>query len=230
MPHIYLSLLLAGLCAFAHRHHTLDHKEDHDHSPLAEGDRDLPSLKIVQFYYDLPSETANWEKPFNSLNTRKGDFYVDEETKVKVPMMNKVSWFETYHDKILPCKVVKLPYKSNVSALFILPHQGKMKQLENALSKDVLLKWRNSRKSQIDQADLSEIPGKREVKISKAIHEAYLNVDENDTEPAATAAIEIVPRSPPSELQFNHPFLLHVVDEETDTVIFLGKVKNITAA
>ncbi|XP_077780529.1 serine protease inhibitor 2.1-like isoform X2 [Podarcis muralis] len=216
MPHIYLSLLLAGLCAFAHSHHTLDHKEDHDHSPLAEGDRDLPSVKIVQFYYDLPSETANWEKPINSLNTRRGDFYVDEESKVKVPMMNKVSWFETYHDKILSCKVVKLPFKSNVSALFILPDQGKMKQLENALSKDVLLKWRNSTKSQRrDQADLSEIPGKREVKISKAIHEAYLNVDENDTEPAATAAIKIVPRSPPYVLAFNRPFRLVIVQEET---------------
>nr|XP_028564261.1 plasma serine protease inhibitor-like [Podarcis muralis] len=94
------------------------------------------------------NDITNWEKPINSLNTRRGDFYVDEESKVKVPMMNKVSWFETYHDKILSCKVVKLPYKSNVSALFILPDQGKMKQLENALSKDVLLKWRNSTKSQ----------------------------------------------------------------------------------
>ncbi|CAI5764475.1 Hypothetical predicted protein [Podarcis lilfordi] len=144
-------------------------------------------------------------------------------------MMNNVSWFETYHDKILSCKVVKLPYKSNVSALFILPHQGKMKQLENALSKDVLLKWRNSTKSQrIDQADLSEIPGKREVKISEAIHRVYLNVYEKGTEPSATAAIAIVPRF--LSFVFNRPFLSVIVNEEIGTVSFLGKVKNITAA
>ncbi|CAI5764474.1 Hypothetical predicted protein [Podarcis lilfordi] len=172
---------------------------------------------------------ASWEKPFNSLNTRKGDFYVDEETTVKVPMMNKVSWFETYHDKILSCKVVKLPYKSNVSALFILPHQGKMKQLENALSKDVLLKWRNSTKSQIDQADLSEIPGKREVKISKAIHKAYLNVYENGTEAAATTATEIVPISLPRVIiTFNRPFRFVMTSEFNP--IFMAKVTNPTEA
>ncbi|XP_077780535.1 alpha-1-antitrypsin homolog [Podarcis muralis] len=179
---------------------------------------------------------------------------------VKVPMMNKVSWFETYHDKILSCKVVKLPFKSNVSALFILPDQGKMKQLENALSKDVLLKWMNSTKSQridlflpkftisgnyviqgilrrmhitevfTDQADLSGITGKPELKISKAIHKAYLNVDENGTEAPATTAIEIGPTSLPPALVFNAPFLSVTVDEETDTVIFMGKVTNPTEA
>ncbi|XP_077780540.1 alpha-1-antiproteinase-like [Podarcis muralis] len=416
MSHLYLCLLLAGLCAFAQCHYTPDHNEDHDHgrSAPAEGERDLPSLKIARgnadfafrFYHHVASEStekniffsplsistalamvslgartttlsqllsglgfnpsditepeihegfhhllrilnrpsaelhlrigntlftddqvkplkkfvddakhfyetdvlptnfknpavaksqinsyigkktngkivdavkclnrealmimvnyiymrANWEKPFNSLHTREGDFYVDEETTVKVPMMNKVSWFETYHDKILSCKVVKLPYKSNVSALFILPDQGKMKQLENALSKDVLLKWMNSTKSQridlflpkftisgnyviqgilrrmhitevfTDQADLSGITGKPELKISKAIHKAYLNVDENDTEAPATTAIEIAPTSLPPALVFNAPFLSVTVDEETDTAIFMGKVTNPTEA
>ncbi|XP_053231843.1 alpha-1-antiproteinase 2-like [Podarcis raffonei] len=416
MSHLYLCLLLAGLCAFAQCHYTPDHKEDHDHgcSAPAEGERDLPSLKkapgnadfAFRFYHHVASEStekniffpplsmstalamvslgartttlnqllsglgfnqsdtteqeihegfhhllhilnpsnaelhlsignalftddqvklpkkflddakhfyeadvlptnfknpavaesqinsyigkktngkivdavkgldpedlmvivnyiymrANWEKPFDPLHTRERDFYVDEETTVKVPMMNKVSWFETYHDKILSCKVVKLPYKSNVSALFILPDQGKMKQLENALSKDVLLKWMNSTKSQridlflpkftisgnyviqgilrrmhitevfTDQADLSGITGKPEVKISKAIHKAYLNVDKNGTEAAATTAIEIGPTSLPPVLVFNFPFLLVTVDEETDTVIFMGKVTNPTEA
>ncbi|XP_034958149.1 alpha-1-antitrypsin-like [Zootoca vivipara] len=203
---------------------------------------------------------ANWEKPFNSLSTREGDFHVDEQTTVKVPMMNKDSWFAFYHDKILSCKVVKLPYKGDVSALFILPDQGKMKLLENALSKEVLLKWMNSTKSQridlslpkftisgnyaikgmlrrmnitevfTDQADLSGITGKPELKISKAIHKAYLNVHENGIEAAATTAIEMVPSSLPPVLRFNRPFLMLTIDEETGTVLIMGKVMNPTEA
>ncbi|XP_032996368.1 alpha-1-antitrypsin-like [Lacerta agilis] len=213
-------------------------------------------MVIVNYIY----MRANWEEPFNSLSTREGDFHVDEQTTVKVPMMNKDSWFETYRDTILSCEVVKLPYKGKVSALFILPEQGKMKQLENALSKDVLLKWMNSTKSQrihlflpkftisgnyvikgilrrmnitevfTGQADLSGITGKPELKISKAIHKAYLKVHENGTEAAATTAIEIHPLSLPPVIKFNCPFVMLIVDEETDTTMFMGKVNNPTEA
>uniref|UniRef100_A0A670HYE8 Kallistatin-like n=1 Tax=Podarcis muralis TaxID=64176 RepID=A0A670HYE8_PODMU len=411
MPHIYLCLLLAGLCAFAHCHHTLDHKEDHDHSPLAEGDRDLPSVKIVQgnadfafrFYHHVASETAEkniifsplsisaalailslgaqnttlsqlllglgfnqsdtseqeihegfhhllhmlnlpnaeiklsignalftndqvklvkkflddakhfyeadvlptnfmnpavaesqingyiknktngklddvvqgldpeavmiivnyiymtafWKNPFNYLHTSEGDFYVDDQTTVKVPMMNKDSRFETYRDNILSCEVVKLPYKGDVSAFFILPDQGKMKQVENALSKDwiqshssgssfnrrielalprftissnyvlqEMLRKMNITEVFTNRADLSGITGKPELKVSKAIHKAYLNVHENGTEAAATTVFESVPYSVPPEVKINHPFLMVTVHEKTSTILFIGKVKN----
>lgn len=72
---------------------------------------------------------------------------MDEQTTVAVPMMRKASWLEFYQDEDLSCKVVKLHYKGNASALFILPDkQGQMEQLENALNEDVLLKWMNSLK------------------------------------------------------------------------------------
>uniref|UniRef100_A0A670HZY3 Serpin domain-containing protein n=1 Tax=Podarcis muralis TaxID=64176 RepID=A0A670HZY3_PODMU len=79
------------------------------------------------------------EKPFDSQKTKENDFFVDEQTTVAVPMMRKASWLEFYQDEDLSCKVVKLHYKGNASALFILPDkQGQMEQLENALNEDVL--------------------------------------------------------------------------------------------
>ncbi|KAH0620391.1 hypothetical protein JD844_020799 [Phrynosoma platyrhinos] len=87
---------------------------------------------------------AYWENPFNSENTQEDDFFVDEETKVTVSMMNKDSNFKSYYDKDLSCEVVQLPYKGNLSALFILPEQGKLKLVEDALRADVVSKWLHS--------------------------------------------------------------------------------------
>ncbi|XP_061468028.1 alpha-1-antitrypsin-like [Rhineura floridana] len=415
MPQFYLSLLLAGLCAFAHSHHVPDHHEDHDYHlhPPAEDHSDLPSSKIAsanakfdfKLFHQLISEGANtnvffsplsisnalallslgansttqsqllsglgfnlteiseqeihevfhhlfqllnhsdadiqlspgnalftdnqvkplkkflddaqhfyetevcptnfknsteaesqinsyiekkthgklvdvvkvlgtetrmilvnyifmkayWKNPFDYLSTREDDFFVDEQTTVKVPMMNKDSIFETYYDQDLSCRVVKLPYKGNASALFILPDQGKLKQVEDALGQDVLSKWLKSLKPRVirlslprfsisgsyvlkgilrrmgitdvftDQADLSGITGKPELKVSKAIHNAYLNVRENGTEDAATIVPELVPPklvsgSVSPKVIFNRPFLdIFLVKGK---ILFMAKFNN----
>uniref|UniRef100_A0A670HZT2 Kallistatin-like n=1 Tax=Podarcis muralis TaxID=64176 RepID=A0A670HZT2_PODMU len=200
---------------------------------------------IVNYIY----MTAFWKNPFNYLHTSEGDFYVDDQTTVKVPMMNKDSRFETYRDNILSCEVVKLPYKGDVSAFFILPDQGKMKQVENALTSgssfnrrielalprftissnyvlQEMLRKMNITEVFTNRADLSGITGKPELKVSKAIHKAYLNVHENGTEAAATTVFESVPYSVPPEVKINHPFLMVTVHEKTSTILFIGKVKN----
>uniref|UniRef100_A0A670HYM0 Serpin domain-containing protein n=1 Tax=Podarcis muralis TaxID=64176 RepID=A0A670HYM0_PODMU len=79
-----------------------------------------------------------------------------------------------------------------------------------------------------DQADLSGITGKPEVKVTKAIHQAYLNVHENGTEAAAVTFIEIGPTSLPPEIKLNHPFMLLIMDWLTEAILFLGKVADPT--
>ncbi|MEE6526147.1 hypothetical protein FKM82_026594, partial [Ascaphus truei] len=78
---------------------------------------------------------GKWDKPFEEEQTREEDFNVDENTVVKVPMMHRTGMYNVAYDGELACVVVEIPYKGNASALFILPDQGKMKQVEEGFQK-----------------------------------------------------------------------------------------------
>nr|XP_060612121.1 alpha-1-antiproteinase-like [Anolis sagrei ordinatus] len=199
---------------------------------------------------------AYWEKPFNYQLTQEDDFFVDEQTTVKVPMMNRDSFFNAYYDKDLGCQVVQLPYKGDASALFILPDTGKLKLVENALGKKVLLKWEKSLRPQkihltlprfsldgsydvektlrklgimdvfTDHADLSGISGAPNLKVSKAIHKAYLNVNENGTEAAAVTVIEVGPTSLSELIKYDRPFIFLILHETNKSILFMGRLKN----
>ncbi|NXE88817.1 A1AT protein, partial [Menura novaehollandiae] len=218
-------------------------------------DLDPNTLMVIVNYIYFK---AYWENPFNIKGTHKDYFHVDANTSVEVKMMIRDGFYKTYSDRKMSCKVVQIPYKGDVAALFILPSKGKMKLLERALTKDTVSKWEKSLqrwrielhipKLSIsgtydlkkilmdlgvtdvfsDQADLSGITGNPDVKVSKATHKALLKIHENGTEAAAASGIDFLPHSVPPVLKFNHPFLLLIVDQYTQSILFMGKIVNPT--
>ncbi|XP_010294968.1 PREDICTED: alpha-1-antitrypsin-like [Phaethon lepturus] len=164
-----------------------------------------------------------WEKPFNNLVTRDDDFLLDAKNSVKVKMMHQNKVFNIHRDEKLSCWVVEIPYKGNATSLFVLPDEGTMKQVEDALLKETVSNWMQSlekRKIYLylpkfsisgcydvkslfkkmgvtevfsDQADLSGVAEKTLLKVSRAIHKATVDVSENGTEAAAVTMIELVP-------------------------------------
>jgi serpin B len=74
------------------------------------------------------------------------------------------------------------------------------------------------------RADFSGITGEPTLVISHVIHKAYVAVDELGTEAAAATGIiaEIV--SMPRVVEANHPFMYFILDRETGTLLFLGRV------
>ncbi|NXB04364.1 A1AT antiproteinase, partial [Cnemophilus loriae] len=184
-----------------------------------------PEAVIVLINYILFK--GSWEKPFNNFNTRDDDFFLDAKNSVKVKMMHQNKDFNVHRDEKLSCWVVELPYKGNVTSLFVLPDEGTMKQVEDALLKETVSNWlRSLEKREIyldlpkfsvsgsydvknlfkkmgvtevfsDQADLSGVAKNLLLKVSKAIHKATVDVRENGTEAAAVTMIEMVPLSLP---------------------------------
>ncbi|NXW56714.1 AACT protein, partial [Eurystomus gularis] len=172
-------------------------------------------LVLVNYIYFK----AAWEKSFDPLRTYKDDFFVSTNASVKVNMMQCDNDYNSYRDEDLSCEVVEVPYQGTARALFILPDDGKMKQVEDALSKETLCKWDSkltTRRLHLQfpkvsisvsydvkklfmemgitevfssNADLSGISGSHNLQVSQAVHKALLEVDEAGTEAAGATAI-----------------------------------------
>ncbi|XP_021044743.1 serine protease inhibitor A3F-like [Mus pahari] len=123
--------------------------------------------KIKELVSDLDERTlmvlvnyiyfkGKWKMPFDPRDTFNSEFYLDDKRSVKVPMM-KIEELTTpyFRDDELSCSMVELKYTGNASALFILPDQGRMQQVEASLQPETLRKWKDSlRPSRISELHL----------------------------------------------------------------------------
>lgn len=221
--------------------------------------------KIVDLVKDLDKDTVlalvnyiffkgKWEKPFEPESTTEQDFHVDEKTTVRVPMMHRLSSFDVQYSDALSSWVLLLDYAGNATAFFILPDQGKLRHLEDTLTKGILARFLGNRHSSFvnvhlpklsisgtydltsilpelgitkvfsRQADLSGITEEAPLTVSKALHKAVLTIDEKGTEAAGATMWEMIPMSLPPELEFNRPFVLIIYDRNTKSPLFVGKV------
>jgi len=78
------------------------------------------------------------------------------------------------------------------------------------------------------EADFSGITELEKLFIAQAIHKAFVDVNEEGTEAAAVTAIGMIPTSEPEYEIFkaDHPFIFIIQDNETDNILFLGRVIN----
>lgn len=57
-------------------------------------------------------------------------------------MMFRGGMYQIGHDDQLSCTILEMPYQNNITAIFILPDEGKMKQVEEALRMDTFDRWK----------------------------------------------------------------------------------------
>lgn len=76
-------------------------------------------------------------------------------------------------------------------------------------------------------ADFSGMDGTRSLYISKVIHKAFVDVNEEGTEAAAATAV-VMTRSAPPVFRADHPFMFLIRDRKTGGILFIGRVMNPT--
>ncbi|KAJ7345141.1 hypothetical protein JRQ81_001091 [Phrynocephalus forsythii] len=212
----------------------------------------ITEILLVSYIY----MKVSWSKPFDPKYTQMHDFYVDPYTTVKVPTMFQTGMFEVGHDDERSCTVLKMPYEGHATSYFILPDKGQLQKVTSSLSCGALKAWKRIlKKSSVnvylpkclasgelnlkdimytmgvvdvftDKADLSGITGQPQHRLSGAIHKAMMMIDERGTEASAASSMDMVPMSIPTVLKFDTPFITMIVDEKTQSILFMAEILN----
>uniref|UniRef100_A0A8C8USG1 Serpin domain-containing protein n=1 Tax=Peromyscus maniculatus bairdii TaxID=230844 RepID=A0A8C8USG1_PERMB len=197
---------------------------------------------------------GKWKMPFDPEDTFEAKFHLGNSRSVKVPMMNIEDLTTPYfRDEDLSCSVVELKYTSNASALFILPDEGRMQQVEASLQPETLKKWKDSlRPRKIDQLYVPKFSistdyslekilpqlGIREVfseeadlsritgtKDLRMLHKSVVKVDESGTiASAATGELFTFRSARPLTLKIEFNRPFLLAIEENSNLLFLGRV------
>jgi serpin B len=83
-----------------------------------------------------------------------------------------------------------------------------------------------------DTADFSGMDGTKNLFISDVIHQAFVDVTEEGTEAAAATAVVIKLAAAPANpepvpvFRADHPFIFFIQDDETGSILFMGRVVN----
>ena len=79
-------------------------------------------------------------------------------------------------------------------------------------------------------ADFSGMDGTKDLLISDVIHQAFVDVNEEGTEAAAATAVVMwggksaAVENPVPVFRADHPFIFFIQDDETGTILFMGRV------
>ena len=194
---------------------------------------------------------GTWVMPFDDRYTSEQDFVINSQKTVKAPLMSQDSFFNYTDAENL--QILELPYEGDrLSMLILLPKKmDGIKSLEESLSAQKISQWNDDlfeRRLQVQipkfvmETDYDLIPGLREMGINdafgpadfsgisnsglyivKAIHKAFVDVNEKGTEAAAATGIVMDESAPPS-FRADHPFVFIIQDKETGNILFIGKV------
>jgi len=201
---------------------------------------------------------GDWVLKFDKKKTEEADFKVSPDKTVKVQMMSligdkaKFNYAETEELQIL-----EMPYEGDeLSMLVILPRKNlesidinneKLNELKGMLHetnvgvympkfkfetkyfmKEDLKEMGMPTAFNQNTADFSGMTGNRDLFISKVIHQAFVEVNEEGTEAAAATAVVMAKSAAFKSDIFraDHPFIFIIQQKATGNILFMGRVVN----
>ncbi|KAL4692987.1 hypothetical protein H8959_016797 [Pygathrix nigripes] len=199
---------------------------------------------------------ARWQHEFDPNVTKEEDFFSEKNSSVKVPMMFRSGMYQVGYDDKLSCTILEIPYQKNITAIFLLPDEGKLKHLEKGLQVDTFSRWKTLLSRRVvdvsvprlhmtgtfdlkkilsymgisrifeEHGELTKIAPYRNLKVGEAVHKAELKMDERGTEGAAGTGAQTLPMETPLVVKIDKPYLLLIYSEKIPSVLFLGKIVN----
>ncbi|KAH7941951.1 hypothetical protein HPB49_018816 [Dermacentor silvarum] len=165
-----------------------------------------------------------WKDQFDSLCTQRHDFYLDSSNKKAVEMMVQNNDYRMARSDELKLTALEVPYKClNTSLVILLPQDvdGIDFLSNNCIGVKDLFST---------DCDLSGICENSKVSVTKVIHKAYMEINEEGTEAAAATAeivLECLLISRKIRFVVDHPFLFLIMCNDPELVLFMGSVREL---
>jgi serpin B len=201
---------------------------------------------------------GKWVMEFDEKNTKDADFKTNSGT-VQAKMMELEDERFNYGESD-NMQIIELPYNGNDTSMIIILPKENLTSIEASLNLENLELWKSSMSEQkvnifipkfkfetkymmkpmliemgmpeafSDNADFSGMTGKKDLKISQVIHQAYVDVNEEGTEAAAATAVvfTLTAINPGSIKVFraDHPFIFMIQQKDSGNILFMGRVEN----
>ena len=201
---------------------------------------------------------GNWEIPFDKELTATNEFYgLNDEVVSTQFMTKKVEKHRYYEDDEVQVLELAYEGR-DISMIMVLPRfADNFEQIQSTINSSKYDKWMNGiaprpvvvtipkfqmnikydlrstfRKMGLKEpftqnANFSEI-SKRPLRISKVVHQAFLQIDEVGTEASAATTVIGMPKGgltqKPAFFNANQPFLFFIIDRSTSTILFTGRL------
>ncbi|MDA3893428.1 MAG: serpin family protein [Salinivirgaceae bacterium] len=212
----------------------------------------LVLINAIWFY-------GEWLSSFDRMKTAKGTFYLSSGEQV-TEFMRKEGKYFYYDDDIIQAIQIPYKGGKQSMTIFLPAKGRGISKLEKNFDRDYLSNiFKDMQMSTVairipkfkseysvdlketleqmgiveafsDKADFSGMTTKNDLKISKIIHKAKIEVSEKGTKAAAATAVVMVRKTASiDQLVFNadHPFLYMIRDNDTGTILFLGKMASV---
>lgn len=209
--------------------------------------------EVVMYLINAIYFKGEWTEAFKAENTFKADFHAYDKKTDKVSMMKKSGNIEFYQTD--EYQAVRLPYGNEKTGMVIILPNGDINELIKDINNDkwntLLSQLKPVKNLQLqlpkfkmeygikdlnksisalgmqeiftDSADFSGIA--QNLFISKALHKAVIDVNEEGTEAAAVTVGEVSTTSFSEPVTFiaNRPFIFLIIDNEEGNILFMGK-------
>ena len=199
---------------------------------------------------------ADWRWKFDARQTADAPFTVAPGRTVQTPMMHQKGKFRVGHGQGVRLLELPYAGDDLSMIVLLPTELDGLADLEHALTVDNLDRWlatlhegevavflpRFDLTARFDlsqvlpsmgmpaafggAADFSGITGRKELFISKVVHQAFVDVDEEGTEAAAATGVVMKRTSMPPTFRADHPFVFLIRHNLTRSIMFAGRVAN----
>ncbi|XP_030647431.1 serpin A3-3 [Chanos chanos] len=199
---------------------------------------------------------GKWASQFDPEDTNERDFHVNAKTTVPVQMMSKEGFFEVLYDPTFSATVLNLHYNDSISMMLVLPHKRlkvlekrigpdhlaewrtKMRKrpcmiyipklsIRTSFSLNNILDKLGMSDMFTDIANFTGISDDP-LEVSEVKHKATLDVDEVGAVAAGLTEVVFMQRTvrPMDVLEFNRPFMIFIIHNDANIILFMGKILN----